>query len=115
MRFLVIVFLVTVIAGCSSSPKGRWCEGEVSTLQGEPRGRTAAWIADQDTHFTLTRDKISIDSGLLTSSDPGRYLPSAVTLQGYYAQRLTADRFRLIDAPLNLMVTWQCPPFPAGS
>lgn len=109
MRYLLIAALLVVMSGCASRPQGRLCDGEVASLYGKSLGKTNAWIFDQVTHFTISKQSVRIDSGLLSSSDNQRYIPSSVTTQGYYAQRLGNNRFRLINAPQNLMITWTCP------
>ncbi len=109
MRYLLIAALLILVSGCASRPQGRLCNGDVASLEGKNLGKTTAWIFDQVTHFTITKQSVRIDSGQLSTSNSLLYLASSVTPQGYYAQRLGNNRFRLINAPQNLMITWTCP------
>jgi len=36
-------------------------------------------------------------------------VPSAITAEGLYAQRLSDKQFRLINPYQNTMITWTCP------
>ncbi|MBT0726564.1 hypothetical protein [Rosenbergiella australiborealis] len=107
-----VIHLVAVslfLTGCSHKPYGRLCPGEVSTLNGKVTGHSSAWVFDEIQHFSVTHKSNTVNSGYLKSADPSLYVPSATTAEGFMAQRLSPDRFRLIDAEQNEMVTWNCP------
>ncbi len=107
-RFSIVLTLM-LLAGCSSTPKGVDCPGEVATIYGQSMGTTQARIFDLVNAFSVTRDGVTVQSGALHSSDRFRYVPSAVTAEGFYAQRLTNNQFRLINPYQNTMITWTCP------
>ncbi|GAA0468604.1 MULTISPECIES: hypothetical protein [Tatumella] len=109
MRYLLMAAVLVLITGCTSQPRGRLCDGEVSSLYGQNLGRSNAWVFDQVNYFTVSKNAVRINSGPLISADRQLYIPAAVTAEGYYAQRLGDNRFRLINSPQNLMVTWTCP------
>jgi len=110
MRSLIyLVPVVLLITGCSHKPYGRLCPGEVSTLSGQVTGHTKAWVFDEMQRFSVTEGKTTVHSGYLQSVNPALYVPSATTVEGFLAQRLSADRFRLIDPAQDAMVTWTCP------
>ncbi|WP_426607254.1 hypothetical protein [Pantoea anthophila] len=108
MRFSIFI-LITILTGCSSGPKGVDCPGEVSTIYGQPMGQTQGRIFDLVSAFTVTRDDVSVESGPLQSLDRFKYVPSAVTREGYYAQRLSDKQFRLINPYQDTQITWTCP------
>lgn len=99
--------LLLLIAGCSS-PQGMNCLGEVKTLPGHPIGKTSAMIVDNTVAFSVLMPKQRIESGLLHSADSSRYVPSAVTKEGYLAQRLSGNRFCIIDPKKNEYTIYQC-------
>lgn len=109
MMRLSIFILITLLTGCSSGPKGVDCPGEVSTIYGQPMGQTQGRIFDLVSAFTVTRDDVSVESGPLQSLDRFKYVPSAVTREGYYAQRLSDKQFRLINPYQDVQITWTCP------
>lgn len=109
MLRLTFVIFITLLAGCASGPKGVECAGEVSSIYGQPMGHTQATIFDLVSAFTVSRDGVNVQSGTLQSQDRFKYVPSAVTAEGYYAQRLSDKQFRLINPHENTMITWTCP------
>lgn len=109
MMRLSMLILIAMLTGCSSGPKGVECPGEVSTIYGQPMGQTDAVIFDLVNAFTVSRDSVSVESGLLQSLDRFKYVPSAVTREGYYAQRLSDKQFRLINPYQDTQITWTCP------
>ncbi len=108
LRSVVFIFMA-LLTGCSSSPKGVECPGEVSTLYGQSLGQTQGTIFDLVTSFSVSRDGASVQSGPLQSQDRFQYIPSAVTREGYYAQRLSDKQFRLINPYQDTLITWTCP------
>jgi hypothetical protein len=72
-------------------------------------GADQARIFDLVNAFTVTRDGVAVKSGTLHSSDRFQYVPSAVTPEGFTAQRLSDKQFRLINPYQNTMITWTCP------
>lgn len=97
-----------LVAGCSSSQRGMQCQGEVKTLPGQSIGQTSAIIVDNIYAFTVVLPKNRIESGLLRSADHQRYVPSAVTKEGYLAQRLSSSSFCIIDADKNQYTLYRC-------
>jgi hypothetical protein len=108
MRFSIFI-LIAMMTGCSSGPKGVECPGEVSTIYGQSMGQTQGVIFDLVNSFTVTRENVSVQSGPLQSLDRFKYVPSAVTREGYYAQRLSDKQFRLINPYQDTQITWTCP------
>ncbi|MGK3126626.1 hypothetical protein ACCY16_21175 [Candidatus Pantoea formicae] len=109
LRNTALFTFILLLAGCSSTPKGVDCPGEVSTIYGQSMGQTQARIFDLVNAFTVTRDGVAVKSGTLHSSDRFQYVPSAVTSEGFTAQRLSDKQFRLINPYQNTMITWTCP------
>lgn len=109
MLRLIYCTIIFALAGCSSTPKGVECPGEVTTIYGQSLGKTEARIFDLVNAFSVSRDSVTVSSGPLHTSDRFRYIPSAVTAEGLYAQRLSEKEFRLINPYENTMITWQCP------
>jgi len=99
---------VLLLAGCASDYQGKECTGQVQSLSGAPLGQTQALIVDRFNSFSVTTAQGTINSGTLHSTDRRLYLPSAVTREGYLAQRLSDDRFCLINAPQDQVVTYHC-------
>ncbi|WP_428945523.1 hypothetical protein ACQK5W_05565 [Pantoea sp. FN060301] len=85
------------------------CHGRVETLSGKQQGLVEGTIVDRFTSFRVSMPDITLESGLLYSSDRQRYLPSAVTHEGWLAQRLSDTRFSVINAPQDKMITFSCP------
>jgi len=100
---------MALLSGCSSSPKGVECPGDVSTIYGQSLGQTQGTVFDLVTAFSVSRDGVNVQSGPLQSLDRFQYVPSAVTSEGYYAQRLSDKQFRLINPYQDTMITWTCP------
>ena len=109
MLRITVVLTLLLLAGCSSTPKGVDCPGEVATIYGQSMGQTQARIFDLVNAFTVTRDGVAVKSGTLHSSDRFQYVPSAVTPEGFTSQRLSDKQFRLINPYQNTMITWTCP------
>ena len=109
MLRLLSIAMILLLAGCSSTPKGVTCPGEVATIYGQPLGYTQGRVYDLVRSFSVSRDDVKVESGTLNSHDRFRYIPSAVTREGYYAQRLSDKQFRLINPYQNTMITWTCP------
>ncbi|NIF21833.1 MULTISPECIES: hypothetical protein [Pantoea] len=109
MRRLILLSMALIIAGCSSTPHGVDCPGEVATISGQPMGKTQGHIFDLVTSFSVSKGGVVVDSGRLHSLDRFQYVPSAVTSEGYYAQRLSDHQFRLINPWQDTMITWNCP------
>lgn len=109
MLRLLLITLLLLLSGCSSTPEGVVCPGEVATIYGQPLGRTQGRIFDLVNSFSVSKDDVKVESGALQSLDRFQYAPSAVTREGYYAQRLSAQQFRLINPYQNVMITWTCP------
>ncbi|MBT0716819.1 hypothetical protein HGT71_00755 [Rosenbergiella epipactidis] len=107
MIYVVPLFLL--LSACSHKPYGRLCPGEISTLSGQVTGRSQAWVFDEIQRFTVTDNGTTVQSGYLHSVNRSLYVPSATTSEGFLAQRLSTDRFRIIDAGQDAMVTWTCP------
>jgi len=108
MLRLTYCIIIIALTGCSSTPKGIDCPGEVTTIYGQSLGNTHAWIFDLANAFSVQRDNVTVSSGPLRSTDRFRYVPSAITAEGFYAQRLSDKQFRLINPYENTMITWQC-------
>ena len=104
-----LIASLVLLSGCSSREKGTLCEGKVQTLSGQPLGNTEGEIIDHFTSFRVRMDKLQLESGALHSSDPQKYIPSAVTKEGWLAQRLSDTRFSVINAPQDKVITFSCP------
>ncbi|MCP1437791.1 hypothetical protein J3D56_001227 [Erwinia persicina] len=98
-----------LLSACSSGNSGMVCEGKVETLSGQVLGNTEGKIIDRFTSFHVTMDKLKLESGELYSSNPQQYIPSAVTREGWLAQRLSDTRFSVINAQQDRMITFSCP------
>jgi len=117
LRVAPAIFILTgtllaslfLLSGCSSREKGTLCEGKVQTLAGQSLGNTEGEIIDHFTSFRVRMDKLQLESGALQSADPQKYIPSAVTKEGWLAQRLSDTRFSVINAPQDKMITFSCP------
>ncbi|WP_241578213.1 hypothetical protein [Rosenbergiella nectarea] len=112
MRGMIyVVPMMVLLSACSHKPYGRLCPGEVSTLSGQVTGQSQAWVFDEIQRFTVTDHGTTMQSGYLHSANRSLYIPSATTSEGFLAQRLSTDRFRIIDPGHDAMVTWTCPVF----
>ncbi len=105
---LLLACLLTLLTGCRSAP-GITCPAHRETLSGEPLGDIEGRIIDRVNSFILILPQLQLESGTLRSSDPARYIPSAVTRDGWLLQRISAQRFSAINAPQNMMMTFNCP------
>lgn len=101
--------LVLLIAACSSGNKGAECNGQRQSLQGQPLGTVQGRIIDRFSSFSVTLPEMTLDSGTLHSSNPERYIPSAVTREGWLVQRISDRQFSIINSPQNQMITFSCP------
>ncbi|NDL64920.1 hypothetical protein GRH90_19490 [Enterobacteriales bacterium SAP-6] len=97
------------IAACSSHYEGKECTGKVRSLAGQPLGTVQALILDKFTSFQVRLPEKEIDSGTLFSADHTKYVPSAVTQEGLLAQRLSDNRFSIINAPQDQWISYTCP------
>ncbi len=104
-----LIASLALLSGCSSQEKGTLCAGNVQTLTGQPLGNTEGEITDRFTSFRVRMDRLQLESGALYSSDPQKYFPSAVTREGWLAQRLSDTRFSVINAPQDKVITFNCP------
>ncbi|WP_034913203.1 MULTISPECIES: hypothetical protein [Erwinia] len=100
-----------LLAGCASDDKGMACQGKMETLTGQALGNIEGTVTDRFTSFSVDVDEpeLSLESGLLQSNDRERYFPSAVTREGWLAQRLSDTRFSVINAPQDKMIVFSCP------
>ena len=109
MLRMMIFTLPLVLAACSSRPQGVECPGKVASIYGQESGVTYARVFDLVNSFSVTNEDVKVESGPLYSTDRHRYIPAAVTKEGYLAQRISATQFRLIDPRQDQMITWTCP------
>ena len=98
-----------LISACSSDYRGVECPGEIKTLTGQPLGNTSALIIDRYNSFTVTMPEAKIESGMLHSADRTQYIPSAVTREGWLAQRVSDKKFTIIDSRQDRWITYICP------
>lgn len=105
----VICAAIVLVTACSSGNKGMPCHGRMETLSGEPKGLVEGTIIDRFTSFRVNMPDVTLESGPLHSNDRQRYLPSAVTREGWLAQRLSDTRFSVINAPQDKMIVFSCP------
>lgn len=106
---LLLTGMLLAISACSSHYHGKECQGNVRTLSGQPLGTAQALILDKYTSFQVTLPDKEIDSGMLFTTDRTKYVPSAVTPEGFLAQRLSDNRFSIINAPQNQWISYTCP------
>lgn len=109
LRSLPVISLL-LLAACASEDKGRPCSGLRQTLEGQPLDSVQGFIIDRFTSFSVTLPGLTLDSGTLQSSNPELYIPSAVTPDGWLAQRISDRQFSVIHAGQNQMITFSCPP-----
>lgn len=102
--FIVPVLLV----GCASGPQGVECPGKVASIYGQESAVTHGRVFDLVSSFSVANDKVKVESGPLHSTDRTRYIPAAVTKEGYLAQRISDKQFRLIDPQQDRMITYTC-------
>lgn len=96
------------LVACSSGPQGVECPGNVASIYGQENNATRGTVFDLVNSFSVATDDIKVESGPLHSTDRTRYIPAAVTKEGYLAQRLSDRQFRLIDPQQDRMITWTC-------
>jgi hypothetical protein len=104
-----MAFLAISACSSNSSDKGMTCHGEIRSLSGQPIGETNALIIDNVNSFSVTMPTMTVDSGILYSSDRTQFLPTAVTAQGFLAQRLSDKKFSLVNAQQDQWITYFCP------
>lgn len=106
-----ILLALMLLSGCSSDNHSMACHGKMETLAGAPLGNVEGRVTDRFTSFrlTLSQPELALESGPLRSSDPRQYIPSAVTKEGWLAQRLSDTRFSVIGAPQDRMIILSCP------
>ena len=101
--------LLVTLTGCAGKYQGMTCNGEVSTLSGQPLGTAEGKIIDRVSAFSVTLPDRTLDSGPLWSSDRQLYIPSAVTRDGWLAQRVSDRRFSIINSPQDRVMNFSCP------
>lgn len=109
MRMILSLIMALIVVGCSSHSADRTCQGEVASLAGQPLGTSQALITDRVSSFYVKSDQLAVDSGTLQSADRYVYIPASVTQEGFLAQRVSNNIFRLASAQQDRMVTWTCP------
>ena len=108
MLRVIVCTLPLLLAACSSGPPGVECAGKVASIYGQESAVTHGKVFDLVNAFSVANDDVKVESGPLWSSDRSRYVPAAVTKEGYLAQRLSDRQFRLIDPQLDQMITYTC-------
>ena len=108
MLRVIALTLPFILVACSSGPQGVECPGKVATLYGQESALTHARIFDLVSSFSIANDEVKVESGPLHSTDRTRYIPAAVTKEGYLAQRISDKQFRLIDPQQDQMITYTC-------
>lgn len=108
-QILMLLAAVMVLSGCAGGEKGLSCQGSASTLEGRPLEGVEGTVVDRFNSFRAEFDDTTVESGPLQSRDPQQYIPSAVSSNGWLAQRLSDTRFSVINAQQNKMVTFSCP------
>ena len=109
IRPLLGAAVLLLLAGCAGKYQGMACNGEVSTLSGQPLGVVEGKIIDRVSAFSVTLPDRTLDSGPLWSSDRQLYIPSAVTRDGWLAQRVSDRRFSIINSPQDRVMNFSCP------
>ncbi|MGB9097128.1 hypothetical protein [Erwinia sp.] len=107
--FMPLIAALLLLTGCSSGEKGSICEGQAQTLDGRVLGNVEGKIVDRFTSFSVTLPDFTLESGPLHSADRQKYVPSAVTQQGWLAMRLSDTRFMVVNAPQDKVLTFTCP------
>jgi hypothetical protein len=100
---------LALLTGCSSGEKGMVCEGQAQTLDGRVLGNVQGKIVDRFTSFSVTVPDLTLNSGPLHSADRQKYVPAAVTPEGWLAMRLSDTRFMVVNAPQDKVLTFNCP------
>lgn len=108
-RRLMMLVTMVLLTGCAGGEEGLSCQGNVATLEGQPLGSVEGTIVDRFSSFRAEFDDTLIESGALQSRDRQRYIPSAVSENGWLAQRLSDTKFSVVNARVNKMVTFSCP------
>lgn len=107
--FIAFSLITLLLSGCASEQKSMVCEGKVQTLTGQLQGKTSGKIVDLYSSFSVETDDLQLESGPLQSSDQQKYIPSAVTKEGWLLQRISDTQFSAVNAPLDTMITFSCP------
>lgn len=105
----LLLIATALLSACSSDYRGKTCAGKVETLSGQPVAMVEGKVIDRFNSFSVTLPEREIDSGPLHSSDRRLYVPSSVTSDGWMAQRVSDQRFTLINAPDDRAITLICP------
>lgn len=108
MLRMMVFTLPFLLAACSSGPQGVECPGKVATIYGQETAATRATVFDLVSSFSVADNDVKVESGPLHSTDRTRYIPAAVTKEGYLAQRISDRQFQLIDPQQDKMITWTC-------
>jgi len=108
MLRMMVFTLPFLLAACSSGPQGIECPGKVATIYCQETAVTRGRVFDLVSSFSVANDDVKVESGPLHSTDRTRYIPAAVTKEGYLAQRISDRQFRLIDPQQDKMITWTC-------
>lgn len=108
MLRMMVFTLPFLLAACSSGPQGIECPGKVATIYGQETAVTRGRVFDLVSSFSVANDDVKVESGPLHSTDRTRYIPAAVTKEGYLAQRISDRQFRLIDPQQDKIITWTC-------
>lgn len=106
---LLPAVLILLLAACSSDYKGVECNGQRQSLEGQPLGSVQGLVVDRFNSFSVTLPDLKLDSGALQSTNRELYIPSAVTRDGWLAQRVSDRQFSIINSPQNQMITFSCP------
>lgn len=72
-------------------------------------GTVQGRIVDHFNSFSVMLADLTLESGALYSSDHARYIPSAVTRDGWLLQRISDRQFSMINSPQDQMITFSCP------
>lgn len=106
---LMVIALALLLPGCASDDPARQCQAEVKTLSGQLLAQQQVRIIDHVGAFTVITAKQRIQSGPLKSNDRRQFIPSAITAEGYLAQRLSDKKFSLINGAQNRWISYYCP------
>ncbi len=109
LQTVLLAGALVALTACSSEYNGKECQGKIRSLSGQPIGTTQALIIDKFTSFTVATPDKELDSGRLFSTDRMKYIPAAVTEEGFLAQRVSDNQFSIINAPQDRWITYTCP------
>lgn len=105
----LVAAAILLLMACSSGNQGMICQGKVQTLDGRDVSVVEGKIIDRYASFSVSLPDLKLESGTLHSSDRRQYVPSAVTKEGWLAMRLSDTRFMVVNAPLDKVITFDCP------